>query len=278
MNTVASVLALLIFSGWAVSSTAAPIEGDDIVTVDGTEWAQVDLFLSSTFQDMLTACPTGDCLDGAMLSGYDMSGWTWATVDDIYALFNYYINLNHPVFIDYYPMGPGQPKIEELFANFTLDFFDDGWRPTSDVLTNVQTTTTEGWFFANSEAVSSMWVQYFPSDPVGNYSIADTSNHPNYADVGGWFYRPVDTDGDGVPDSEDAYPSISLEGRLDTDHDGIPNDCEAECLLTGMLADTDDDADGHIDTADNCPLIPNPDQADSNNNGIGNLCEIPGCS
>lgn len=124
-----------------------------------------------------------------MLSGYELSGWTWATVDDTNALFNYYITLNHPFFTGYYPVGPGQTNIEELFANFALDFFDDGWRPTSDVLKDVQTTTTEGRFFVNAVDVARMEGQYFPSDPVGNYSIADTSNHPHYADVGGWFYR-----------------------------------------------------------------------------------------
>ena len=86
-----------------------------------------------------------------------------------------------------------------------------------------------------------------------------------------------DADGDGVLDDDDFYPNISLDGRLDTDGDGIPNDCDSQCLLTGMTADTDDDGDGYIDGIDNCPLIPNPDQADSNGDGIGDLCQPPGC-
>lgn len=88
-----------------------------------------------------------------------------------------------------------------------------------------------------------------------------------------------DTDGDGVPDNEDFYPNISLDGRLDTDGDGIPNDCDAQCILTGMSADTDDDGDGFIDGIDNCPLLANPDQADINGNGIGDVCDLPsGCN
>jgi hypothetical protein len=87
-----------------------------------------------------------------------------------------------------------------------------------------------------------------------------------------------DADGDGVLDDDDFYPNISLGGRLDTDGDGRPNDCDAACELTGMMADDDDDGDGHIDTADNCPLIANPDQLDDNNDGIGNLCQPPGCA
>ncbi len=103
----------------------------------------------------------------------------------------------------------------------------------------------------------------------------------NYPD-GGWQtsqpraileFDIADVDEDGVPDSEDAYPDISLDGRLDTDHDGIPNECDAACIDLGMLPDDDDDGDDHIDTADNCPLVVNADQADSNNDGIGNACD-----
>ena len=90
---------------------------------------------------------------------------------------------------------------------------------------------------------------------------------------------PGDADGDGVLDDDDFYPNISLDGRLDTDGDGIPNDCDAECILIGMSADTDDDGDGFIDDVDNCPLMSNPDQLDSDGDGIGNVCDLPsaGC-
>mgnify|MGYP003677050176 CR=1 FL=1 len=89
----------------------------------------------------------------------------------------------------------------------------------------------------------------------------------------------ADTDGDGVPDNEDFYPDISLDGRWDLDADGIPNDCDPGCILAGMSADTDDDGDGFIDDIDNCPLIANPEQTDSDGNGRGDACEglPPGC-
>jgi hypothetical protein len=45
---VKAITRVMAFAGWAGSISAMPIEGDDIVTVDGTEWAQVDLFTSST--------------------------------------------------------------------------------------------------------------------------------------------------------------------------------------------------------------------------------------
>ncbi|GAB5451262.1 MAG: hypothetical protein Hals2KO_15900 [Halioglobus sp.] len=87
-----------------------------------------------------------------------------------------------------------------------------------------------------------------------------------------------DADGDGVPDDEDYYPDISLDGRQDTDGDGIPDECDAACQLTGMTADTDDDGDGFIDEIDNCPLVSNPGQEDVDDDGIGDACDLPpGC-
>ena len=74
-------------------------------------------------------------------------------------------------------------------------------------------------------------------------------------------YPGLDSDGDGVPDGDDAFPLDPAEW-LDTDHDGIGNN-----------ADADDDNDGIPDIRDNCPLKANPDQADSDHNGVGNVCE-----
>lgn len=56
-----------------------------------------------------------------------------------------------------------------------------------------------------------------------------------------------DADGDGVPDTEDAFPNDPHESR-------------------------DTDADGIGDNRDNCPAIANPDQADRNGDGIGDAC------
>ena len=73
----------------------------------------------------------------------------------------------------------------------------------------------------------------------------------------------ADDDGDGVIDSSDTYPLISLGELLDTDGDGIPNDCDASCTALGMAADSDDDNDGVTDTdelsAGSNPLLTDTD-------------------
>lgn len=64
---------------------------------------------------------------------------------------------------------------------------------------------------------------------------------------------PVDSDGDGVVDDEDAFPNDASE-TLDTDGDGIGNN-----------ADSDDDGDGVADGADPNPLV--NDTADTDGDG-----------
>lgn len=74
----------------------------------------------------------------------------------------------------------------------------------------------------------------------------------------------VDTDGDGVPDSEDNCPNTANTNQVDTDGDGIGDACDPL---------TDSDGDGIADSSDNCPVVSNPDQADTDGDGIGDACD-----
>ncbi len=105
-----------------------------------------------------------------------------------------------------------------------------------------------------------------------------------------------DLDGDGVTDSEDAFPADSTES-VDTDGDGIGNNADTdddndgtpdtedqmpfddtETLDTdsdgiGNNADTDDDGDGVADTEDTFPLD-FTESADSDGDGVGDNADI----
>ncbi|NBD74064.1 hypothetical protein GVX82_03410 [Patescibacteria group bacterium] len=74
-------------------------------------------------------------------------------------------------------------------------------------------------------------------------------------------YRPVDRDGDGVPDARDVCPRIEDPGQEDQDGDGVGDACE------------DTDADGIADARDNCPLDPNRAQRDTDADGVGDVCD-----
>jgi hypothetical protein len=78
-----------------------------------------------------------------------------------------------------------------------------------------------------------------------------------------------DDDNDGVSDLLDTFPLISLNGLRDTDGDGIPDSCANDCRDIGMTADQDDDNDGVSDENDAFPLNFS-ESLDSDSDGIGN--------
>lgn len=59
----------------------------------------------------------------------------------------------------------------------------------------------------------------------------------------------LDSDGDGVPNVEDAFPNDPAESR-------------------------DSDGDGIGDNRDNCPRVANPQQTDRNADGVGDACTV----
>ena len=92
-----------------------------------------------------------------------------------------------------------------------------------------------------------------------------------------------DTDGDGVPDSLDAFPMDANEtsdndgdgvgdnADTDDDNDGVSDQEDAFPFDSGASNDTD--ADGIADAYDNCIAVSNPSQADADMDGIGTECD-----
>lgn len=79
-----------------VSQTSWAVPITDIVVVDGREWAQVNLFTNNTWNTVNSQCPAGTCSPGSILNGYDLEGWTWASIYDVQALFNAYTGQTTP--------------------------------------------------------------------------------------------------------------------------------------------------------------------------------------
>ena len=114
-----------------------------------------------------------------------------------------------------------------------------------------------------------------------------SSNSAQYADMSTFIdlvniekNAPPDTDGDGVIDSEDAFPDDPLE-TTDSDDDGVGDNSD-NCVLTantdqldtdgdadGDACDTDDDDDGVADEFDDLPLDAS-EQIDTDGDMIGN--------
>lgn len=178
--------AVLIVAAWAGCATAEPIT--DTVTVDGKDWAQVDLFVGLAWSDINNVCPGGVCGNGTLL-GFDMMGWTWAATEDLNNLFNdYSANSSNPV-PNLLGPGPDYDVTESSGPNsYAQLFFADGWRATSHV------------FFGSSETMgrTSDSPAYFagigmgpsPFTPFGISNMAGTNYTDGYWNPGAWFSRP----------------------------------------------------------------------------------------
>ena len=94
-------------------------------------------------------------------------------------------------------------------------------------------------------------------------SGSSNSNDDNQPEI-------VDSDGDGVADSNDAFPNDATE-TADTDGDGIGDNGDAFPDDANETADTDGDGVG--DNGDNCLDTANTDQTDSDANGDGDACD-----
>lgn len=73
---------------------------------------------------------------------------------------------------------------------------------------------------------------------------------------------PLDTDGDGVLDSDDNCKDEPNPNQINTDGD-----------QKGDACDLDADGDGVSNIQDNCPLVANADQADKDEDQLGDACD-----
>ena len=81
-------------------------------------------------------------------------------------------------------------------------------------------------------------------------------------DYGQPGFACIDTDNDGIVDSEDNCRTTPNPSQGDADGDGRGNAC-----------DNDDDDDGIGDAIDNCHFTPNTDQANADGDSFGDACD-----
>ncbi|MBP6929704.1 MAG: thrombospondin type 3 repeat-containing protein [Candidatus Moranbacteria bacterium] len=75
------------------------------------------------------------------------------------------------------------------------------------------------------------------------------------------YYKPTDTDADGISDAKDNCPSLANTDQEDLNQNKIGDLCE------------DFDFDGLANIRDNCKNLPNPDQKDTDGDGMGDKCD-----
>lgn len=167
------------------------------VILDGKEWQQPADFTQLTRQDIAAVCPqaTGTCTGS--LNNHDLTGWTWASVEDVGEMF---AAAGIPGFNS--PYTPTEvSELDSAWAPAFIDFdgagnADNGYfNPTSD--------TTSGDYFIQGKtrsiyqsvpnSVYDPYVIWFPTGPTSD--VASTDDYMPDGDMsgftvdGGWFYR-----------------------------------------------------------------------------------------
>jgi subtilase family serine protease/thiol-disulfide isomerase/thioredoxin/uncharacterized membrane protein YphA (DoxX/SURF4 family) len=164
----------------------------------------------------------------------------------------------------------------------------------------------------NREAIQQFGVTSFPSlflisyiDPQWGYQISETfkgltkketllakiaqlsgTEDAAWAQADGSNAIALDTDKDGIPDSQDNCPNKSNKDQSDADKDGVGDVCDncpkkynpdqkdSDKDGIGDACDVSDtDKDGIPDSQDNCPNTSNKDQTDADKDGAGDVCD-----
>ena len=114
-----------------------------------------------------------------------MTGWTWASANDVNSLFNTYIGA--PL------LGPGPDAYNsnECDSRWVEAFFDDGWRPTSKFERLTQGLLSEAIYGPGYVRLAYMLDVPCVGGPFNVDSTATlTSTEPDFELIGGaFFYR-----------------------------------------------------------------------------------------
>jgi hypothetical protein len=173
------------------------VPAGDIIPVNGKEWLQPDLFIGLTWEEINAVCPNGVC--NGVLAGRDVTGWIWASIEDVAALFNYYIG--RPVFVgdvDQFPF------FEEADSAWAPAFFNTGWRSISDGTGPVEgihgTTRSIAYTDQNDATViyaagiTNLPTGFVGENGVGDYVLARSLGYATTlfsSPTGAWLYREL---------------------------------------------------------------------------------------
>lgn len=100
-------------------------------------------------------------------------------------------------------------------------------------------------------------------------TVTDTEREDTGVDDTGEI---VDSDGDGVSDSEDNCAALANPLQEDVDGDGLGDACD-NCALDANPDQLNSDGDGVGDACDNCPGVDNEDQSDADLDALGDVCD-----
>ena len=171
----------------AVSQTVSAVPITDTVVVGGQEWAPVDLFSGTSWNTINMQCPAGTCADTSTINGYDLAGWTWASVDAVQTLFDVFTGQSNPAPSSY-------TERDSSWAPAFLSFFGStggGCNGRSSCYILAWTSTPDP--HSPGEYAYIGFVQDSERTFTRDYASTYTNDgiHRPYDNVGAWLVRPL---------------------------------------------------------------------------------------
>lgn len=211
---------------------------DTSVLIGDKRWRQVTETVGLTWNQLNSACPGGPC--SGTINGIDLSGWTWATVEEVRVLFEGLIL-------------PGSVQFPDVFTRYlaanSSDIAASLSPPNFTPVASVPGIGYELDGFSRSLA---------PGNPIahtpqlidfidGQPDVADLANFRDidvsYSFIGAWLYKPAgtagDVDSDGVDDTEDNCPTVANPDQADSNGDGRGDACVDPTATIGNNAVVD---------------------------------------
>ena len=152
------------------------------ITIGDKQWYQPTLFPDLTWYEINAVCPAGVC--NGSLNGQDLTGWTWASTDDMKELLNGYIG--------HEALNSGVENYFETDSTWAPIFFESGWR----IFTPLPQPphALEGW--VSSELSPDRGLISVVIDRAGGeddtvYNSTNNSKETAYIYRGVWLYRPA---------------------------------------------------------------------------------------
>lgn len=160
----------------------------DVITINGREWMQPDLFVNLSWVAINAVCPGGACIDGGVLAGKDMTGWTWASRDTMLEFFNSF-GISPPLEI-----GVVHGAAEKNSA-WAPSFFSWGFRPIIPVSSTPDVIL--GWVSDSSSYSYPPTSAYRDEAHIADREDPDMFDAAGFSpmccstnpEVGAWFYR-----------------------------------------------------------------------------------------
>jgi hypothetical protein len=147
------------------------------VIVDGREWLQPVDFVNYSYIQVSQTCPGGVCSGTLPESKIDLTGYIWASSDDVQSLFNVYQGMDRAMLGDFEDTLTEKDNDTGQVVNHTLYALLSKPSPIQDALYTIATVYV-GLPFETSKEERSIY-------PAPIYESG------NKHTVGAWFWRPL---------------------------------------------------------------------------------------